>query len=77
MTMHGHQTDIILLDIVKAFYTVPHNTLRQKLIWYLSITGHTHNRNQRVLIDNTSSEYTAAISAVLQGTVPGPCCTKK
>ena len=30
----GKQTDVILMDIAKAFDTVPHNRLRHKLQWY-------------------------------------------
>ena len=52
----------ILMDIIKAFDTVPHNRLRQKLRWY-GITGSTYqwmsafltNCYQRVVIEKTSS----------------------
>ena len=76
---HGQQTDVILMDVAKAFDTVPHNRLQQKLKWY-SIIGNTYqwisafltNRYQRVVIDNAFSEYTAVTSGVTQGTVLGP-----
>ena len=28
------KTDVILMDIAKAFVTIPHNRLRKKLKWY-------------------------------------------
>ena len=31
---NGKQTDVIFMDIAKAFDTVPHNRLRHKLQWY-------------------------------------------
>ena len=34
----GQQSDVICMDIVKAFDTVPHNRLKLKLQWY-GITG--------------------------------------
>ena len=30
---HGEQTDVIQMDIAKAFDTVPHNRPQQKLKW--------------------------------------------
>ena len=38
---NGKQTDVILMDIAKAFDTVPHNRLRHKLQWY-GIIGNTY-----------------------------------
>ena len=65
----GQQTDVILMDVAKAFDTVPHNRLRQKLKWY-GIIGNTYqwisafltNCYQRVVIDNAFSKYTAVTS---------------
>ena len=59
----GKQTDVILMDIAKAFDTVPHNRLRHKLQWY-GIVGNIYqwissflrDRYQRVTIDNISSD---------------------
>ena len=34
----GQQSDVICMDIAKAFDTVPHNRLKLKLQWY-GITG--------------------------------------
>ena len=38
----GKQTDIILMDIAKAFDKVPHNRPKHKLQWY-SVTGNTYH----------------------------------
>ena len=75
----GQQSDVICMDIAKAFDTVPHNRLKLKLQWY-GITGITFRwissflamRHQRVVIDNTFSSLTAVTSGVPQGTVLGP-----
>ena len=37
----GKQTDVILMDIAKAFDTAPHNRLRLKLQWY-SMAGNAY-----------------------------------
>ena len=74
----GKQTDIILMDIPKAFDKVPHNRLRHALQWY-GVTGNTYqwissflrNRYQRVTIDNVLSDLVAVTSGVPQGTVLG------
>ena len=55
----GQQSDVICMDIAKAFDTVPHNRLKLKLQWY-GITGTTFQwissflamRHQRVAIKN-------------------------
>jgi len=70
------QTDVILMDIAKAFDTVPHNRLRYKLRWY-GVTGNTYQwissflneRYQQVIIDNVSSDLVAVTSGVPQRTV--------
>ena len=45
----GKQSDLIYMDIAKAFDTIPHNRLKLKLQWY-GITGSTlqYMRCQRV-----------------------------
>ena len=76
---NGKQTDVILMDIAKAFDTVPHNRLRHKLQWY-GIIGNTYqwissflsDRHQKVVIDNVSSDSVPVVSGVPQGTVLGP-----
>ena len=75
----GKQTDVILMDIAKAFDKVPHNRLRHKLEWY-GVAGNAYRwissflseRYQRVTIDNVSSDFVAVTSGVPQGTVLGP-----
>ena len=75
----GEQIDAILLDFSKAFDKVPHQRLAQKLSRY-GIRGTLLNwiqsflsdRNQRVLIDNHSSEPAPVTSGVPQGSVLGP-----
>ena len=56
---NGKQTDVIFMDIAKAFDTVPHNRLRHKLQWY-GIAGNTYqsissflsDHHKKVVIDN-------------------------
>ena len=75
----GQQSDVICMDIAKAFDTVPHNRLKLKLQWY-GITGITLQwissflamRHQRVVINNTFSSLTAVTSGIPQGMVLGP-----
>ncbi len=75
----GKQVDIILLDFSKAFDKVPHRRLIHKLKYY-GVRGQTaewiqsflQNRNQRVLLDGTSSSDASVYSGVPQGTVLGP-----
>jgi len=67
------------MDIAKAFDTVPHQRLSQKLKWY-GVTGNTHqwissflsNHYQMVVIDNISSDLSVVTSGVPQGMVLGP-----
>ena len=76
---NGKQTDVIFMDIAKAFDTVPHKRLRSKLQWY-GIVGNTYqwissflsDRHQKVVIDNVSSHSVTVVSGVPQGTVLGP-----
>ena len=73
--------DAAFLDFRKAFDCVPHKRLLMK-IERLGITGNLlkwitdflSNRQQRVLINGISSEWTEVSSGVPQGSVPrGPC----
>ena len=75
----GQQTDVAILDFSKAFDTVPHSRLLQKIDCY-GIRGPLHkwmesflcNRNMRVIIDGESSREAKVTSGVPQGTVLGP-----
>ena len=70
--------DVILLDFSKAFDTVPHIRLLNKLqnckidnlmTW---IKSWLTQRTQSVVVDGTSSSQVSVLSGVPQGTVLGP-----
>ena len=76
---HPSQTDVIYLDISKAFDTVSHGILLSKL-WYFGISGslwawfknYLSNRYQRVSINNNLSHTLPVVSGVPQGSILGP-----
>ena len=76
---HPSQTGVIYLDISKAFDTVSHSILLNKL-WHFGITGtlwawfknYLSNRYQRVSINNNLSNTLPVVSGVLQGSILGP-----
>ena len=78
-TDSGLQTDIIFLDLSKAFDKVPHYSLCNKLSYY-GIRGKTLswirnfliNRHQRVVLDGFTSESHLVNSGVPQGTILAP-----
>ena len=76
---HGKQSDIILLEVAKAFDTVPHQHLLLKLSHY-GVQGTVNKwirawlcyREQSVLVEGEKSAPVSVISGVPQGTVLGP-----
>lgn len=75
----NHQIDLILLDFSKAFDTVPHIRLLNKLNHYgirdstqLWIKNLLTNRTQEVLVEGCKSGQIHVSSGVPQGTVLGP-----
>jgi len=76
---NGIETDVIAMDLSKAFDTVPHKRLMEKLKFYginAQLLEWIENflcyRKQRVIVDGQSSEFANVISEVPQGTVLGP-----
>ena len=76
----GHkQTDLIIMDIAKAFDKVPHRRLLHKLNYY-GIRGSTHKwisswlsgRSQQLVLDSQASDPVPVLSGVPQGLVLGP-----
>ena len=76
---HSVHTDVIYLDLSKAFDSVPHNELLVKL-WSSGITGHLWNwfrfyltnRSQVVCINHQYSDPLPVLSGVPQGSILGP-----
>ena len=76
---HPSQTDVIYLDISKAFDTVSHGILLSKLR-HFGISGslwawfknYLSNRYQRVSINNNLSHTLPVVSGVPQGSILGP-----
>jgi hypothetical protein len=73
------QTDVVYLDLSKAFDSVPHNLLilrlqtmgfnNMLLAWFRNYLS---NRQQRVLLDGCCSGYIKVLSGVPQGSILGP-----
>ena len=73
------QVDVILLDFSKAFDTVPHQRLLQKLNKYGMrkrtlnwISSFLTNRTHHVVVNGSTSNVESVLSGVPQGTVLGP-----
>ena len=73
-------TDVIYFDFAKAFDTVSHDLILNKLKSQYSIDGtllkffteYLRNRKQRVILDNVVSESVDVLSGVPQGSILGP-----
>ena len=73
------QTDIVIMDFVKAFDKVNHSLLLHKLHHYgvrgqvnRWIAGFLQDRKQAVVVDGAKSDSVAMKSGVPQGSVLGP-----
>jgi len=79
-TSAGIQTDICVLDFVKAFDKLGHRRLIEKLRCYEVdgdtnrwIQGFLSNRKQRVVVEGTAPKELDVSSGIQQGSILGPC----
>ena len=78
---NGGEVHAILLDLSKAFDTIPHNKLSHKLSSYDThgqllnwIDAFLTDRKQQVVLNGEISQPQSVISGVPQGSVLGPLC---
>ena len=79
MTAEGNEIGAVFFDFEKAFNGVPHQSLMTKLMGlgldsYITTWLHNYlaNRRQSVVVGDTKSASSHAISGVPQGSILGP-----